>query len=108
MKELLKMKIRGKRTVKNNEYHFKQFENLFNIKQDEFNDLVNDIFECNYYHLEEEFGALHTHLIEIIKCLDFFLTWTMTNDLYYSSLNLKRRYLHLKNQVIKYINYQGK
>ena len=108
MKELLKMKIRGKRAIKNNEYHFKQFETLFNKKQDEFNDLVNDIFECNYYHLEEEFGELHTHLIEIIKCLEFFLTWTMTNDLYYSSLNLKKRYLHLKEQVIKYINYKGK
>ena len=32
----------------------------------------------------------------------------MTNDLYHSSLNLKRRYLHLKDQVIKYIDYQGK
>ena len=32
----------------------------------------------------------------------------MTNDLYRSSLNLKKRYLHLKEQVIKYIDYKGK
>lgn len=94
--------------VRNNEYHFKGFETMYYRKKDEFNDLVNDIFEANYYHAEDEFGALYTNILEVIECLKYFLTWTMTNELYNAGLLLKKRYYQLKDQVIKYINYKGK
>ena len=94
--------------VRNNEYHFKQFENMYYQKRDEFDDLVNDIFEANYYHVEEEFSALYINILEMISCLEYFLTWTMTNELYNAGTLLKKRYYQLKDQVIKYINYKGK
>ena len=109
MKELmLNLNLKKKKVVRNNEYHLNSFLTMFNKKQDEFDDLVNDIFECNYYHNEDEFGALHTNLIELIKCLEHFLTWNMTDECYQSGLLLKKRYQQLKDQVIKYVNWKGR